>query len=454
MTVAPSKDDSLRFACPRCMTWLKVSPKLAGKRRRCPRCHLVLDVPRQTQPKRQSGAYPLSQETGPLPVAQPVYVPVTCEVCQTRMYSTIEQVGQRIICPECGTPAIVPATANVEEPAAPPVTAEGYLVFEEAAPAPAPPDPVTAQGPLIRVTCSLCGTLMYADEEQMGQAIVCPDCGVATVVRRPAEGLGKKPFRTAGEIGDYRVPGWDDTRPQRSGPQSRPPPPPLAKRPPPKAGEKGSDSRGGRPVLPRWPLLSGTFTFPFAPSARAVAFVLAAWAALPVGAYQECVKLAASGDARALFLSAIYGGVAVILAVMWMAFSSACALTIVRDTANGSDEIPSWPDMAFLDWMLDPLYLIDGACVEHDSRHWRGLVSHAVVSTRSQGGGDRSVLHLSDYVAVDARTKLALRGNFAGCLSDLLDGVARLGDVLHTDGRPAGSRRRRGDICAFRRQVV
>jgi DNA-directed RNA polymerase subunit M/transcription elongation factor TFIIS len=388
--VARNKDDLLRFACPQCMTLLKVSPSLAGQRRRCPRCHLVLEVPRKSQRELQTEEYPLNRATGPLSGDQPAFIPVVCEVCKTRIYSTVELVGQSIVCPECGKSTIVPAPAAPAEPAAAPVAAEGYDLFDEAASHAAAVDSTKSHGSLVRVICTRCGTMMYANEDQIGQEILCPDCGVMTVVRPPEEDLKKRRFRTAAEVGDYAVipetmppppppprrkpaaseetddsglPTWEEMHPRRTGPQDRPPLPPAAKRPAPRAKEERSEASEGRPTLPRWPFLSGTFSFPFSRSGRAVAFVLAAWAILPVGLWQECIKLGGISDGRTLFLGAIYGGIAMILAVMWIAFASACALTAVRDTANGSDEILSWPDMAFVDWMLDPFYLIDSACV-------------------------------------------------------------------------------------------
>ena len=36
-----------------------------------------------------------------------------------------------------------------------------------------------------------------------------------------------------------------------------------------------------------------------------------------------------------------------------VAFASACGLAVVRDTGSGCDQIENWPDLAFVDWLLD-----------------------------------------------------------------------------------------------------
>jgi hypothetical protein len=49
--------------------------------------------------------------------------------------------------------------------------------------------------------------------------------------------------------------------------------------------------------------------------------------------------------------------------VMCFALASACALAVVRDTADGSERITSWPGLDFLDYLIEPLYLFNSLCV-------------------------------------------------------------------------------------------
>ena len=80
------------------MARLKAPSVVAGKRHRCPRCQLVFEVPQQTQATVQDNGYALRLE-GDSTASREVYIPVICTVCHTRMYGTLEQVGQELICP-------------------------------------------------------------------------------------------------------------------------------------------------------------------------------------------------------------------------------------------------------------------------------------------------------------------------------------------------------------------
>jgi len=54
---------------------------------------------------------------------------------------------------------------------------------------------------------------------------------------------------------------------------------------------------------------------------------------------------------------------AAMLAIAWFLLASACAMAVVRDTANGSDEVRDWPGAVFLDWFGEVFYLFNGLCV-------------------------------------------------------------------------------------------
>ncbi len=259
-------------------------------------------------------------------------------------------------------------------------------------------DPTAANQQLIRVSCGLCNTLMYATQEQVGQTIVCPDCGVPTLVKRPPDERSQKPLSSAGDVGEYSLARWprpaaavppDETQaaatvecplchtrvsvsPTQIGKRIPcpdcgremvilpPPPPPKARLPPKPQEEYNLTARHdagaaavasanapsgvsdvedhalararqklkfdvGRPTLPRWPFLTGTISFPFCSRAAAFAFVLAAWSLLPMGLVREYGPASASGDPRLMFLAAMYMAVAVITALMWFVFAAGCA---------------------------------------------------------------------------------------------------------------------------------
>jgi hypothetical protein len=115
--------------------------------------------------------------------------------------------------------------------------------------------------------------------------------------------------------------------------------------------------------LPRQPFISGTFTFPFSSAALMHTVVLSVWTMAATAMATTAIALGATEDAPTAFKSAMFLAGAVLVTVMWFAFASECALTIVRDTANGCDKIPAWPGLAFIDWILEPLYIFNSLCL-------------------------------------------------------------------------------------------
>jgi hypothetical protein len=90
-------------------------------------------------------------------------------------------------------------------------------------------------------------------------------------------------------------------------------------------------------------------------------------AMVPVALVAAGISLASApqdlSSAPAWFGGAMVMALALIFELMWFVFASACALAVVRDSANGADEIENWPGGAFTDWIGDPLYIFIASCV-------------------------------------------------------------------------------------------
>jgi DNA-directed RNA polymerase subunit M/transcription elongation factor TFIIS len=180
----------------------------AGSPMRCPWCHASQTVPQESREEIKADEYPLraaEAEAARQSAAAPeTYLPVVCGLCHTRMYATPEQVGQNLICPDCGTATAVRPAAPTRKPAAEKLkeaAAEIYNVLEGSDQP--PPTAKTVYGKYIRVICGACRTRMLATEEQVGQELVCPDCGMTTRVPAPAEALDldRPDVTKAGEYG-------------------------------------------------------------------------------------------------------------------------------------------------------------------------------------------------------------------------------------------------------------
>jgi len=128
---------------------------------------------------------------------------IYCGLCNTMMYGTEAQIGQKLQCPDCGRDTIVQKplenlapdqhiTQDFEGTNQYELSAEIYGVNEESASPPVNPPSATggltpaAHAPaLIPVICTLCATRMHATEDQIGIMKTCPDCGTQTMVVRP-----------------------------------------------------------------------------------------------------------------------------------------------------------------------------------------------------------------------------------------------------------------------------
>jgi len=193
--------------------------------------------------------------------------------------------------------------------------------------------------------CPTCRTRMHPVVEQAGTKIKCPDCGVVILVPRPSP-VKQKSTSEPREIGDYGV----------SAPVERPP---LETH----YGKAQAELRT-QPVSPppRWTFLSGVFSFPWYPSS------IARWVYLSLG----CI-LVGELPVAILLLSGVgngegIGSIAVLslgffaMTLFWLslwtfAYAAACCLAVVQDTAAGNDEVLSWPEPNWKDWVWKLLYV-------------------------------------------------------------------------------------------------
>lgn len=283
------------------------------------------------------------------------------------MYGRPDQVGKPIKCPDCHAETIVPPP-EVVKPKKPLAAMEGdqYDVWgvDEA---PSVAEMLAAQPKYIAVVCRMCQTLMYATEDQVGASLKCPDCGTANVVpprESPAETV-PEPARDDDElqIDAALDPG---ERPAVIVPPRRPmlyEEEEEAERV--RQAEKAArgERRGprydmsGRPVMPRWPLVTRVLPFLFTRG------VPVRWGVLSVGlmAIGGLMQLGNWMMSQGQF--GVVGGfsfliMGFVVLVIWLAATSAIAVTIVAESSEGNDEIQRWPAPVFTEWWGELLYVI------------------------------------------------------------------------------------------------
>ena len=362
--MARTDDTSLHFTCPRCLSWLKAPSSSANSRHRCPRCQLVIEVPQQSRKPVKDEGYGLQQEAGPLPAAQPAYIPVICHVCHTRMYAEEDQVGQRLVCPDCDMPTIVPRPA--EKSAKKPRSADEigqYALVNEV-------DRTTGETPAAQrsyvvACCSLCQTRLDVTTDQAGQTLVCPDCGRPVVVPcQPKDNAGAGQGRGASDTSSTWIePPEPPTRPDFVPNRDYRDPEMVAER----EAKLAEQERVARLATHRIPPLKlffvDTFSFPFSQEllGRTLSLIATAILTPPLLGFAFAggpVEAGGFADAAVWIGKMLFAAIGMGLLLTWIVTASAYGLAILRDTAYGNDAVRNYPNVLTLEGLTDSVYII------------------------------------------------------------------------------------------------
>lgn len=343
-----SQPASIAVECPHCQARFRVQPQHLGRRTRCPKCQQAFEM-KEREPSSESPS-PSQQSSTP--------IGVNCRLCGTRMYAHVSQVGQQLACPDCSKKTRVPPPPPPRVPKIPAAMLGEQYELYEGDQQPWGTALAAAQAKSIPVHCELCNTLCYAEPQQVGELLECPDCGHATRVRplatqaataRAAEpDLEVEPVVvseiTAAPTGPSVYSRLHDFESLSSEDRQ-------------KAIERVSTDRRARPKIPRWPLLTGWGAFVRGPGVVARWLVLSLW--LPL-----VVTLAASALGL-IFAGGPYGAVAGlpllcgagVVAALWLGATAAIAMTIVTESSEGNNTIAHWPTINPTDWLVETGYL-------------------------------------------------------------------------------------------------
>lgn len=315
-----------------------------------------------------------SSSSKPPPSApEPQYIGFECRLCQTRMYALPDDVGKNVKCPDCGTKTPVPRPTVVKAKRMPTALEGEQYELWDADTAPLPSEMLAAQPAYIAMECRMCQTLFYGTPEQVGKELACPDCGTKHVVPPPKAPI-KPNHRLVDE--DEEI-GLDESSP--------PPEPPVVAAPPRRLllyeaeaeqerernfraarhGKKRAwqvDAQG-RPVMPRFPLISGIVPFLWSPGVpvrwallSVVAMIAVVLGALGVGAI-------GTGSSRVeVGMGAIAGVcffiIGCITAAFWLAAFASIVLAIVVESSEGNHRIHQWPPPNPVEWLPEMIYIV------------------------------------------------------------------------------------------------
>lgn len=307
------------------------------------------------------------------PTPSPQYIGVDCRVCGTRLYGLPEHVGKRLKCPDCGAATVLPTPPKVS-PKKPPSALEGeqyevWGVDEQ----PLPSELAAGQPKYMAVKCRLCDTPMHATEAQVGRTLICPDCGTRNVVRPPRQ---PKPAKPVVDDETYEVDVTKDPgeRPpvlvtpgrellyeeEESAERGK-----AASAKPKKRPKARTDVRG-RPIMPRFPLLTGVLPFivsrgtPVRWLVLSLTFLPGAWLfAYSLSSINQSLGAGSvGGGGMGAIMGVCFMVLAVIAGVMWASAAASVCLTVVTESAEGHDQIQHWPPANLMEWFPDLFYLL------------------------------------------------------------------------------------------------
>lgn len=397
---AETQKNNISVICPLCKTRMYATPDQVGQSLECPDCETKVVVSPPAEPSSEAAEdhpldageeYPLWGVGQPPPDHKEVYqsyIPVVCGLCHTRMLATEAQVGKTLVCPDCGTPSVVPPAPERSPQESRPSVQDDETTYRLCAGSGQPGPGSMAHQTHIPVICGLCHTRLHATLDQVGKQIVCPDCLTPNTVPPPPKKLPKiDPMEGAGEDIAHSAP----IRPPEFQPifeYSW-----LKELEEPEAdGEKRPRVKRIQGAPSASALFSGTLGFLFSPS------VLARWGAFSIAAItllcfaSTAVHLASHATIPSLVLCVLFSALTGVLLLICLSVIAASMVAVVVDAAAGNERMENWPEGPIADWLFDSLYVVNAMAVSVvPGAGLRWLLA-------SQGLGIGPVMELSAYL--------------------------------------------------------
>jgi hypothetical protein len=283
----------------------------------------------------------------------PKEVPVVCKLCSTRMYAPIENIGQMIQCPDCHTVNVIRA------PKKPPPKPVAPLLDKEPNFGLGPPPERPAYRPIVAPRGEY-AELVEFDPSQRPPGWSRPDAPAA-IAAAPA---AADPDEEDGEEIKVSAPVERiEIKPEM---KPLPPPDPEDDLYDGKYDDGLIGDKVDRKAPQAWkkaPLVIGLVGFLFYMNTLPRLIMYAIGLALVMNIGHLAMRFSVSTDPTEkvssimlfMFLSVGMG--------MWVTSFAAVCLAVVQDTANGVDDVQSWPDWNVFDWVMGAMYFPAAAFV-------------------------------------------------------------------------------------------
>jgi DNA-directed RNA polymerase subunit RPC12/RpoP len=309
-------------------------------------------------------------------------VPVICNACGARLRIRQGQSGKVYPCPKCGGPV------DLDQPTAPPVL--DYLPLpatsstragargaddNEAVPSTPrnatkgvpysgrdaseykvlpgvdqPPPESPARKKYFAVVCPTCHTRMTTTEDQVGQLLKCPDCRRSVVVPPPPP---PKPRRLWSE---------DDGVEVQYQPACEPPPVKVGPVHNPAILDvaRAEAARREPPPVPRWPLVTGVFSFPCYSNVCVRWLGLSFWLAIVLALLQGFIAMMAVRSLGSWVVAVFVSLPLFVSGGVWWIVMSSPLLAVLEDTSEGVDRVENWPHSVWLcNSIRDPIFVLN-----------------------------------------------------------------------------------------------
>src|SRR4051812_35326635 len=357
--MASTQSETAVVACPGCGSRLSVPRSMIGQRARCAGCSMAVTIPAPAS-KEQPTKVPPTEQQQSAP-AVPEHVGFDCRVCNTRLFARTEDVGKKLKCPDCGALTLIPPPPP-PKPKNMPAALEGeqYELWD-ADEQPLPSELIAAEPKTVTLKCRRCDTIMHPMVNLVGQPVRCPDCGTTNIVPPPPRPV----VRPSVLAPDAQTPWLDPDADPGERPLILPPSGAMlheeqfedeyrqAVEKSQRTGKPMEIDHRGRPIMPRWPLISGVFPFLFSRAIPVVwllfslAFAGATWL-LTTG-----FVMASSGTGAFTGVPMLAIGSAVMMVTAAAAYS--CLLQIIMESSEGNRTVYHWPTLT--DWLASLLWL-------------------------------------------------------------------------------------------------
>jgi DNA-directed RNA polymerase subunit RPC12/RpoP len=333
---------------------------MIGQRARCAGCSLAFTISAPSVSNKPAPAKPPASKPQEAAAIVPEHVGFDCRVCSTRLFARTEDVGGKLKCPDCGALTVIPPPPPPKPKNMPPALEGEQYELWDIDEQPLPSQLIAAQPKSVMLKCRRCDTVMHPEARLVGQPIRCPDCGTTNLVPPqprpvvrptvltpdaqtpfldPDADPGERPYVPA-PVGTMLHEDEHEAEYRRALEKSQ------------RTGKPMEIDHRGRPIMPRWPLISGVLPFLISRAVPVVWIGMSVGLACAIGLLVAGIAAASAGEA---FVGVPMLAIGSALTMIAASGTYSCLLQIIMESSEGNRAVYHWPGL--MDWFASLLWL-------------------------------------------------------------------------------------------------